>query len=275
MPANSSHLCQSLDVACFSPLKQAYSGLLEQLIRTGYYHIEKVDFLDIYPEAHVQAFKKTNIQSAFKAAGIVPFNPSKVLDNLIFYGEESRPSSQGTTSTVTKIPKNLKQFRSHESKITQLLQETDPLVSLMQTALSYIFKGAEIALNRVVILEQENSQLREAVERRRKKEQRNQHQMNGLDGFTIQEGREAFVHVQSLEEAASDTGPRDDQPRRRAPPRCIARPQTVYNSLKNRREAQLQSVPNRGFLLFFPAFLNKPGHGMPYLAHIGFNPLHI
>jgi hypothetical protein len=44
--------------------------------------------------------------------------------------------------------------------------------------------------------------------------------MNGLNGFTIQEALEAFNHVQALEEAAGDTGPRDDQPRRRVPPRC-------------------------------------------------------
>jgi hypothetical protein len=52
MPANSSHLCQLLDVACFSPLKQAYSNLIEWLIQIGYHHINKVDFLDVYPEAH-------------------------------------------------------------------------------------------------------------------------------------------------------------------------------------------------------------------------------
>jgi hypothetical protein len=107
MPANSSYLCQPLDVACFSPLKRAYSNLIEQLVRTGYHHIDKVDFLDVYPEAHTQAFKKMNIQSAFRASGLVPFNPNQVLDSLIFYKEDSRPSSQGTTSTITKTPTNL------------------------------------------------------------------------------------------------------------------------------------------------------------------------
>ncbi|KAI9038375.1 uncharacterized protein KD926_010911 [Aspergillus affinis] len=160
MPANSSPRCQPLDIACFSPLKSAYSNLIERLVRAGYHHIDKVDFLDIYPEAHVQAFKKANIQSAFKASGIVPFDPTKVLDNLIFCREESRP------------------------------------------------------------IEHENLQLRETVERQKRKQQRNQHQMHGLDGFTIQEAREAFANAQAAEEAAGDTGPLDSQPRRRAPPRC-------------------------------------------------------
>ncbi|KAI9037480.1 transposase [Aspergillus affinis] len=209
MPANSSHLCQPLDIVCFSPLKSAYSNLIERLVRTGYYHIDKVNFLDIYPEAHIQAFKKANIQSAFKASGIVPFDPTKVLDNLIFYREESRPNSQRTTSTITKMLLNLKQFKKHESTIFQLLQQADSPASPMQTALSYIFKGAEIALNRAALLEHENLQLRETVERRKRKQQRNQHQMHGLDGFTIQEAREAFANAQAAEEAAGDTGPLD------------------------------------------------------------------
>jgi hypothetical protein len=219
MPANSSHLYQPLDVACFSPLKRAYSDLIKRLIQRGYHHIDKVDFLDVYPEAHAQAFKKMNIQSAFRASGLVPFDPNQVLDSLNFYKEDSRPSSQGTTSTITKTPINLNQFKKHESVISQLLQ-TNPPTSPIQIAISYICKGAEIALNRAVLLEHENLQLHQAIKRRKNKQKRNQHQMNGLNGFTIQEALEAFNHVQTLEEAAGDTGPGDDQPHHRAPPQC-------------------------------------------------------
>ncbi|PYI13267.1 hypothetical protein BO99DRAFT_417760 [Aspergillus violaceofuscus CBS 115571] len=90
----------------------------------------------------------------------------------------------------------------------------------MQTALSYLVKGAEIALNRTFLLEHENRQLRMAVERKNTKQRRNQHQIDGLNSFTIQEAREAFTNAQAAEEAAGDTGPAEGQPRRRAPPRC-------------------------------------------------------
>nr|XP_001398056.2 transposase [Aspergillus niger CBS 513.88] len=223
MPANSSHLCQPLDVACFSPLKKAYKDQVQQLIRTGYHHIEKVDFLDMYPKAHAQAFTKANIQSAFRASGLVPLDPSKILENMIFK-ETSRPSSQSTSSSsiFTKTPRNSRQFKKYESTLSQLLQQQDTPATPIQSALSYIFKGAEVALNHTVLLEHENRQLREALDKRNTKQKRNQHQMDGLNGLTVQEALEAFNHARILEEQAGDAGPREDQPRRRAPPRCSA-----------------------------------------------------
>ncbi|CAK37462.1 uncharacterized protein An01g15080 [Aspergillus niger] len=223
MPANSSHLCQPLDVACFSPLKKAYKDQVQQLIRTEYHHIEKVDFLDMYPKAHAQAFTKANIQSAFRASGLVPLNPSKILENMIFK-KTSRPSSQSTSSSsiFTKTPRNSRQFKKYESTLSQLLQQQDTPATPIQSALSYIFKGAEVALNHTVLLEHENRQLREALDKRNTKQKRNQHQMDDLNGLTVQEALEAFNHARILEEQAGDAGPREDQPRRRAPPRCSA-----------------------------------------------------
>jgi hypothetical protein len=65
-------------------------------------------------------------------------------------------------------------------------------------------------LNHTVLLEHENRQLREALEKRTTKQKRNQHQMDGLNGFTVQEALEAFNHARVLEEQAGDTGPRED-----------------------------------------------------------------
>ena len=51
MPANSSHLLQSLDVGVFGPLKHAYGKLVEAMMRDGNNHIDKTDFLSLYPSA--------------------------------------------------------------------------------------------------------------------------------------------------------------------------------------------------------------------------------
>jgi hypothetical protein len=48
MPAHSSHLLQPLDVGCFSPLKQAYRCLVEQIMGHGVNHIDKREFLLLY-----------------------------------------------------------------------------------------------------------------------------------------------------------------------------------------------------------------------------------
>nr|XP_003188798.1 hypothetical protein ANI_1_1432084 [Aspergillus niger CBS 513.88] len=146
-----------------------------------------------------------------------------ILKNMIFK-ETSRLSSQSTSSSsiFTKTPRNSRQFKKYESTLSQLLQQQDTPATPIQSALSYIFKGAEVALNHTILLEHENRQLCEALDKRNTKQKRNQHQMDGLNGLTVQEALEAFNHARILEEQAGDAGPREDQPRRRAPPRCSA-----------------------------------------------------
>lgn len=82
MSAHAFHKLQPLDVACFAPLKGAYGTLIESQARCGLYHIDKVDFLEAYTETHAQAFTSSNIYSAFRATGLVPLNPERVLSTL-------------------------------------------------------------------------------------------------------------------------------------------------------------------------------------------------
>nr|XP_001389896.2 hypothetical protein ANI_1_3428014 [Aspergillus niger CBS 513.88] len=188
------------------------------------------------PKAIQMWFKR--VQTAISTYGIVNKNiynfdetgfamgilgTTKILENMIFK-KTSRPSSQSTSSSsiFTKTPRNSRQFKKYESTLSQLLQQQDTPATPIQSALSYIFKGAEVALNHTVLLEHENRQLREALDKRNTKQKRNQHQMDDLNGLTVQEALEAFNHARILEEQAGDAGPREDQPRRRAPPRCSA-----------------------------------------------------
>jgi hypothetical protein len=82
MPAHSSHLLQPLDVSCFSSLKQAYRQEVEKRIGLDINHIDKNEFLTIYPSVHTAALSERNIQSGFRATGLVPYNPEQVLARL-------------------------------------------------------------------------------------------------------------------------------------------------------------------------------------------------
>ena len=79
MPAHSSNHLQPLNVSVFSPLKKAYGGLVKEKMQRGRNHIDKFDFLKIYPEARKEAFTSDNIINAFRATGLIPFNPEEVL----------------------------------------------------------------------------------------------------------------------------------------------------------------------------------------------------
>lgn len=82
MPAYISHILQPLDVSCFSPLKKAYGSQIEIKIRLGVNHITKEEFLPAFLIAYRQSITPETITSSFKATGLVPFDPQRVLDKL-------------------------------------------------------------------------------------------------------------------------------------------------------------------------------------------------
>ena len=85
LPLHTSHITQPLDVACFSPLKTAYSQLVLDLARQGIFHVDKADFLAMYQRARGKIFIESNIQSGFRATGLIPYNLGRVLDTLLVY----------------------------------------------------------------------------------------------------------------------------------------------------------------------------------------------
>jgi hypothetical protein len=82
MPAHSSHLLQPLDVGCFAPLKKAYGRQAENLIRNRINHITKAEFLPCFIAAFKASFTPSNIQGGFRGAGLVPFDPERVISTL-------------------------------------------------------------------------------------------------------------------------------------------------------------------------------------------------
>lgn len=94
MPPHSSHLLQPLDVSCFSPLKQAYGQHVQKSMVLGINHIDKDEFLTIYSSIRTAALKERNIQSGFRATGLVPYDPEQVLSRL-------------NTDVYTNPPRNL------------------------------------------------------------------------------------------------------------------------------------------------------------------------
>ena len=48
-------------------------------MRNGVNHIDKLDFLEAYPSARIEAFKSDTIKNNFGSAGLVPFEPDRVL----------------------------------------------------------------------------------------------------------------------------------------------------------------------------------------------------
>ena len=82
MPAHPSHLLQPLDIGCFAVLKQVYGQMVETKMCLGINHINKLDFLEAYPHAQIEAYKPNTIKNSFAAAGLVPYDPDHVISEL-------------------------------------------------------------------------------------------------------------------------------------------------------------------------------------------------
>ncbi|KAF1989326.1 DDE-domain-containing protein, partial [Aulographum hederae CBS 113979] len=82
LPAHTSHITQPLDISIFGPLKTRYHQAVDGLRSLDDDSIvKKRNFVSIYTQARIQAITEANRRAGFRGAGIVPYNPSKVLDN--------------------------------------------------------------------------------------------------------------------------------------------------------------------------------------------------
>jgi DDE superfamily endonuclease len=83
LPPHSSHATQPLDISVFKPLKTLMASAIEPLVSTELHRILKAEWLSAFVKTHDCAFSIQNIQSGFHAIGIMPFNPSKVINRMI------------------------------------------------------------------------------------------------------------------------------------------------------------------------------------------------
>jgi hypothetical protein len=82
MPPHLSYLLQPLDIGYFVVLKRAYRRLVEFRIQYGSNYIDKLDFLEAYPNARKEAFKTETVKNSFQSAGLVPFKLDRVISKL-------------------------------------------------------------------------------------------------------------------------------------------------------------------------------------------------
>ena len=100
-PSYTTYLLQPLDVCVFQPLKHYHSEAVNQAISTGDECFSKLEFLAAFSNFRRQAFKTSTILSAWRNTGLLPYNPTVVLQKVA----NSLPSPRQTTpETSAYIP---------------------------------------------------------------------------------------------------------------------------------------------------------------------------
>ena len=82
MPPHTSHLTQPADVAVFGPLATFHGQETDRLTCNGVRRISKAEWVEIYTIAREKAFTSKNIEAAWRGAGLVPLDRSKVLRHI-------------------------------------------------------------------------------------------------------------------------------------------------------------------------------------------------
>jgi hypothetical protein len=166
MPRHSSHLLQPLDVGCFAPLKKAYGRQAENLMRNRITHITKPEFLLCFKAAYKAAFTPSNIQGGFRGADLVSFDPKRVIMNLDV--KLRTPSPQLPVNNElwqSQTPSNTLEFGSQSALVRAKFQKhqgSSPNSTL--SALDHYIKGAAIVSHKLVLAQQEITELRAANE---------------------------------------------------------------------------------------------------------------
>lgn len=120
MPAHTSHLLQPLDVGCFSPLKTAYRHEVTELARQGVFHIDKEEFLYLYPRVRTTISTEKSIQSGFRATGLIPPCPERVLSGLTVVHTPTPPQTEADWSAET--PHTTQQLEQQAQLVRERLQ---------------------------------------------------------------------------------------------------------------------------------------------------------
>ena len=225
MPPHSSYLLQPLDIGCFAVLKRSYGRLIESKMRSGITYIDKLDFLKAYSSARIEAFKSETIKNSFAAAGLVPYDPDRVLLKLDIRLRTPTPPPSRGSEWSPKTPSNYVQLQKQASSIKALLkQRPKSPPSPLNSAINQVLKACQITMQSAAFLEKEVSDLRAANERQKQKRSRSTRQIAHEGDISVEEVRKLrsepiesqIARIAQVREQIS--GPL--QPRTRALPKC-------------------------------------------------------
>jgi hypothetical protein len=209
MPPHSSHLLQPLDVGCFGPLKQAYGRQVEDLMRMHINHVSKLEFLCGFREAFFVSMTEKNIQGGFAGAGLVPYDPERVISKLDVKLRTPTPLSSraGTPQPwVFQTPHNPREATSQSTLIkTRIANHQNSSPTSMLAAVDQLTKGTMAVMHEVALLRSEVSSLRKANEAlsKRRRAKRTRVQLGG--SLAVQDAKDLLEQKAVVGEVAQET----------------------------------------------------------------------
>jgi DDE superfamily endonuclease/Tc5 transposase DNA-binding domain len=145
---HSSHVLQPLDLACFSLVKSAYRKQVAELAQIDdAAPIKKIRFIQYYEKARTRGLASIQILAGWRASGIHPWHPQKVLNSHLVRHGTRQPQEQIPTPTCPlnsniTTPKNSQEFNqqfralqnddSSSRTVRRLFQKTGKMIQTLE-----------------------------------------------------------------------------------------------------------------------------------------------
>jgi hypothetical protein len=222
MPPHSSHILQPLDVSCFAPLKLSYGRQIETFARNQLNHITKLEFLSAFKEAFQATFTEQNIKSGFRATGLVPYDPDKVLSHLSLQLRTPTPPIVESVNWTSKTPQTIREldFQTEHVK-SRIIQHQNSSPSSINNAINCLVKGAQVMMHSAVLLKAEVKALQEANQAKKRRERKRKRRIMQGGSLSIQEAEDilqsaevdAQIHTEVVSETTRQEGSKGRQRR--------------------------------------------------------------
>ena len=185
---HSSHLIQLLNVGVFSPLKAAMKSQLNTIFRTGIARIMKSEWIESYIHARRKAIIKRNIEAGWRATGLWPLDPVRILETIrdISTPPPSISQSPIISELLTSSPPDaLSLCSTNVSLNTQVMNA--PLATPVRQHIRRLSGIAEELYARNTILQRENTEIKAVLTARKEKESQKRKILKGLRMVTTED----------------------------------------------------------------------------------------
>jgi len=143
------------------------------LARNYVTYIDKIEFLRAFRAAHDRVFRKENILSRFRGAGLVPLDPEVVLSKLDLRPRTPTPPAVETTPWESKTPRTAQEVDSQSALVlAKMRSRAGSSPSSLKEGLKQLIKGSKAIAHEMALMRAELSSLRKANEALTKRKSR-------------------------------------------------------------------------------------------------------
>ncbi len=160
LPSHTSQKLQPCDVGVFGPLKTAYRERVKELYRGGANTVGKQHFTLLYSQARCAAFTSRNIKSAWAKAGLYPWNPDRILQNIQKPLSQEAQSKYAIDTTADDKPLQTPVTAESLTSLLRIIEQNIPAPNdYSQQCLRKLANAAEKAMTARDLLFEKNLDL--------------------------------------------------------------------------------------------------------------------